>query len=416
MRILSLLLLILGLTGPANAENWTEFRGPDGQGHANAANLPSEWSATKNVSWKTPLKGLAWSSPVIWGNRIFVTDAVTTDDQMSLRTLCLDADSGKIIWDKEIFNRPTTGPISQMHKKNSHASPTPVLEADRIYVHYGPNGTACLDFDGNVLWKTSKLKYQPQHGNGGCPAVAGDLLIICCDGRDIQYVVGLEKTTGEIRWKTMRDTEPGKGFSFCTPLVINVNGQQQAICPGSCKVFAYEPATGKTIWSVDYGQGYSVVPRPVYGNGFIYVCSGFNKASLFAIDPTGKGDVTETHVKWKRDRGIPKSPSILLVEDELYFVDDGGIATSVNAITGEQIWMQRLGGKFSASPLLADGKIYFQSEGGESIVIRPGKTYDEIARNRLWPKNDPTRTFASLSVADSALFLRSEKALYRIEK
>lgn len=415
MRIVLLTAVFCCLTANANAENWTEFRGPDGQGHATATGLPSEWSADKNVTWKTPVEGLGWSSPVIWGDQIFLTTAVEEGEQLSLRCICLNTKTGKQIWDKELFLVDKNAPSSEFHKKNSHASPTPILEENRIYVHFGSNGTACLDFKGNALWKKT-LDYKPQHGNGGCPAIVGDVMIICCDGRDVQYVVGMDKKTGDVIWKTDRETEPERGFSFCTPLIITVNGRQQAICPGSCKVFAYEPKTGKPIWSVDYEQGYSVVPRPVFGNGLVYVCSGFNRAILFAIDPTGDGDVTETHVKWKRDRSIPKSASILLDGKELYIVDDRGVGTCVDAVTGEEYWTQRIGGKYSASPTKADGKIYFQSEQGESVVIKPGKTYQEISRNRLWPNDDETRSFASLAIADSAIFLRSETALYRIEK
>jgi len=242
--------------------------------------------------------------------------------------------------------------------------------------------------------------------------LAGDVLVVPCDGIDLQYVVGLEAATGAIRWKVERNSSPRHGFSFCTPLVIEAGGKTQVVSPGSSAVVSYDPATGAELWRVRYGSGYSIVPRPVYAHGLIYICTGFGTSKLMAIDPTGSGDVTETHVKWEAEKNVPKSPSLLVIGDELYMVSDQGIATCLDAKTGEQVWQERLGGNYSASPIYVDGRIYFQDENGTAVVAQAGREFVELARN-TW--GDGGRTFASFAVADGALFLRSETHVYRVE-
>lgn len=399
-------LLIVG----GSSDDWTEFRGPGGQGHAETA-LPVSWSESENIVWKQPIPGIGWSSPVVRGNAIYVTTAVGDDElrgPQSLRVIRLAADSGEQQWDREVF---AIRDRMRIHNKNSHASPTPIVQGDRIYVHFGTAGTACISEAGETIWKT-KLDYAPVHGSGGSPAIAGDILLVCCDGGDKQFVAGLNKNTGEVVWQTDRDSDATKGFSFCTPLVIEAGGRTQAVCPGSGEVVAYDPQTGRELWSVDYDQGYSVVPRPVFAHGLVYVCSGYDRASLFAIDPTGSGDVTDSHVKWTLTSGIPLSPSLLVVGDELYFVSDRGVARCVDARTGEEIWKERLGGKFSASPLYAGGHVYFQDEKGTTTVVRSGREFVLVAKNKLGDGQE--RTYASFAtVADSILY-RSENHLYRI--
>jgi outer membrane protein assembly factor BamB len=409
VRVSTCISVVCLLTASVLAD-WPEFRGPTGQGLAEAGGLPVSWSESENIAWKVPVEGLGWSSPVIVDDRIYLTTAVPgSSDEQSLRVLCLDAGTGDVIWDREVFRQ--TGPV-EIHKNNSHASPTPIVEDDRLYVHFGPHGTACLDLDGGIIWKTNELRYRPQHGNGGSPAVAGDLLIICCDGTDLQYVVGLEKATGEIRWKTDRDTDPSRGFSFSTPLLIEAGGRVQAVCPGSNAVFSYDPASGEEIWRVRYGDGYSVVPRPVFAHGLVYVCTGYNRPLLMAIDPTGRGDVTDSHVVWQTTSAAPHNPSPLVVGENLYFVSDRGVATCLDARTGEEHWQQRIEGEYWASPLFADNKIYFQDKFGTGVVIAAGPEYRELGRNMLG-END--RTFASYAVWDGALFIRTETHLYRVE-
>ena len=406
----------------AEAGDWTEFRGPTGQGLSDASGVPITWSETENIAWKCTVPGSGWSSPVVAGDRVFLTTAVPyagegKDDGdgkagHSLRVMCLDARTGSTVWDVEAFDQPD-GDLVEKHPKNGHASPTPLIEEGRIYVHFGPHGTACLRIgDGEFVWKNREIEYAPNHGSGGSPAIAGDKLVICCDGRDVQFVVGLDKQDGRIAWRTDRDVDVVKGFSFCTPLIIDVQGRRQAVCPGSGAVFAYDPRTGDEIWRVRYGEGFSVVPRPVAGGGLVFVCTGFGDGRLLAIDPSGTGDVTDSHVKWTLSRGAPKSPSLLFSGEELYFVDDGGIARCVDGQTGEVYWQQRIGGKYSASPLLAAGNVYFQDENGAATIIRASTEYEELSRNRL---SADERTFASYAIHERALLVRSEGHLYRIE-
>ncbi len=399
-------------TRSAFAEDWLEFRGPGGLGHSLASGLPTKWSEGENVVWKEPIPGKGWSSPVIVGGKVFLTTAVPTgEDELpaqSLRALSLDAKTGKIDWDIELFQMAAG---RRVHGKNSHASSSPICDGKRIYVHFGTDGTACLERDGTVVWKTNELKYAPVHGNGGSPVLFEDLLILNCDGADTQFAVALECPTGKIRWKRDRGLEPDRGFSFCTPLLVKVDGETQLISSGSDAVFGLSPTTGEEIWRVRYKGGYSVVPRPVFGHDMVYVCTGFNTPVLLAIRvPGAKGDVTETHVAWKLTKKVPLDPSPLVVGDDLYLVSDDGILTCCDAKSGDVRWTQRLGGAYWASPTFADGRIYIQSEQGETIVIEPGAEYREIARS-----NVGEQTFASYAIADKAIFLRSEKLLWRLQ-
>lgn len=385
----------------AGAEDWPQFRGPGGEGHSRETGLPYEWSETDNVRWKIQIPGRGWSSPVIAGNRIWLTTA--TAEGRSLRLLGIGRADGTIRIDVEVFRLEGEIPI---HAKNSQASPTPIIEDGRVYVHFGSHGTACVSTKGEVLWRT-KLTYYHRHGPGGSPALYKDLLIISCDGYDIQYVVALDKRTGAVRWKS-----PREGYqAYSTPSTITVDGRDQIISPGAYRAVAYDPATGEEIWSVRYGKGYSNVPRAVYGHGLVYICTGFEQANLLAVRPTGRGDVTGTHVVWSANRGISLTPSPLLIGDQIYFVSDNGVATSLDARTGRELWRQRLGGNFSASPVFAGGRIYFLSEECESKVIMPDKTYQEVAANRL-----DARCLASMAVSGGALFVRTDTHLYRIEQ
>jgi len=392
------------------AEDWFQFRGPDGQGHSSATALPVHWGKNENVRWKTPIPGKGWSSPITFGNRIFLTTAVPEGDNYSLHALGLDARSGKILWDTVVYDKLRAG-AERIHGKNSHASPTPVTDGEHVFVHFGTHGTACLTIDGKILWKTRALEYAPNHGSGGSPVLVDGQVVVNCDGADVQYVVAINAATGKISWKKERPhCSEAKRFSFATPLVIDVHGQKQIVSPGAHCVVAYDPNSGDEIWSSRY-QGYSVVPRPVYGHGMVYLSTSFDAAILFAIRTDGHGDVTESHVAWKESRSIPSTPSALLIGENLFLVNDQGIASCRDAETGHQQWMHRIGGKFSASPLFADGKIYLQSEGGETTVLRPMRQeYSEVARNNL-----AEATLATPAVIESALLIRTASALYRIE-
>ena len=412
--VLAIAVLGFAVTSAA-AGDWAEFRGPTGQGHADGSKLPTEWSSTKNVAWKQEIPGLGWSSPIVVGDRIFLTTAVATGDgdkkDQSLRAMSLNAATGKPLWDTEVFLQDGQT-VGRIHNKNSHASPTPISDGKHLFVHFGTHGTACLTLDGKIVWQNRELKYVPQHGSGGSPILVDDMLVVSCDGSNTMFVVALDKATGKIRWQTNREHKNGTKFSFGTPLLIEFNGEQQIVAPGTFHVAAYRPKDGSEIWRVDYGQGYSVIPRPVFGHGLIFVSSSYDTPTLLAIKPDGQGNVTETHVAWKvTSKLMPHTPSPLLVGEDLYVVGDGGVATCFKATTGEQVWQDRVGGNYSASPLFADGKIYLQSEQGDGIVLQPGAKYEVLATNPLEP-----RTFASYAVADGALFIRTEKQLYRIQQ
>ena len=395
------------LLATTSAQDWPEFRGPSGQGHGTGKNLPAEWSQTKNVKWRTPVEGEGWSSPIVIGGKVIITSALSNGGSLNLHALAFDERTGAEIWDRELFRARN----SKKHKKNSHASSTPIAQGDRVYVHFGPNGTACLDLSGRVIWKQNELEYPPVHGNGSSPIIVDDKLIFSCDGSKDPFVIALSTKTGDVIWKRPRKSGASRKFSFSTPLLIKVNGQKQVISPGSGVVYALNPDNGKVIWECGYDQGYSVVPRPLYAHGLVYVGTGFNKANLLAIDPTGKGDVTKTHIRWQTSKDVSKSPSFLAVGNEIYIVSDRGEASCLDAKTGDQLWYHRFGGGFSASPTYADGKIYFHNERGKTHVIKPGRSFKLLAESELGEK-----TFASLAISGNALFQRSDSHLYKIQQ
>lgn len=399
-------LAALLLPAMATAGDWPQFRGPSGQGHVVGDKVPTEFSPDK-ARWKVALPGSGWSSPSVVAGRVYLTAAVKDEDAHSLRALCLQARDGKKVWDVEVFKQGAGA--FRPHHKNSHASPTPVVAGNRLYVHFGHQGTACLDLDGKVLWRDVQ-KFPPVHGNGGSPALVDGLLIFSCDGARAPYVVALDAKTGKEKWKSLRPETNAEQFAFSTPLVIEVKGKQQLIIPAAGQVQALEPKTGKEIWRVKYPGGYSVIPRPVYGHGLVYVCTGYNSPVLLAIKPDGAGDVTETHVAWRERRGVPHTASPLLAGDELYLVSDAGFASCLDAKTGKNHWTRRLGGEYSASPILADGKIYFLSEEGVCTVVKADTKFEEVATNKM-----EERTLASFAVADGALFVRTDKHLFRFE-
>ena len=376
---------------------WPEFRGPTGQGISTATNLPTSWSTTDNVIWKQSLPGLGWSSPVLANNKVFLTTAVEANNSLSLRALSLDATTGKILWSTELF----TATPGSTHNKNSHASPTPLIERDRLYVHFGHYGTACLDLSGKVLWRSTAIKYSSVHGNAGSPVIAGDALIFNCDGANNPFVVALNKSTGDVLWKFERKTDAKKKFSFSTPLVVN----GQLITVGSGGVFALDPKAGKELWRVPFAEGYSVVPRPVFGHGLIFISTGFDRPVVMAIRPSDQ----KADVAWTLNRGAPNTPSLLLAGDELYMVSDAGIASCVDARTGKVHWQERVGGNYSASPVYADGKIYLQSEEGKGVVLKASKEFQKLAENALEEKS-----LASYALDDRTIYIRTAEHLYRI--
>lgn len=402
-------LLTMLSAASTQAEDWPQFRGPNGQGHSTETGLPSEWSESHNIAWKVPLDE-GWSSPVIAGGRVWVTAVNTTrtarsqEAAVSLRLVGLDAETGRQVINVEVFRleRPEA-----INVKNSRASPTPIVDGDRIYVHFGADGTAALTTSGRILWST-RLRYESQHGDGGSPVLYRDLLIVNCDGwGDEAYVVALDVDTGKPRWKTSRRRPWSHAYS--TPLVIRVGDDDQLVSVGAYRTVAYQPLTGKEIWRASYGDGFSNVPRPVFGLGLVFIATGFQEPALMAVRADGTGDVTRTHVAWTLRRGAPYTPSPLLVGDELYYVSDTGVLSCVEASTGRMLWQQRLGGNYSASPVFADGRVYVLSEEGTTTVFAPGRTFQRMAVNRL----DGT-TLASIAISNGSLFIRSQTHLYRI--
>lgn len=416
------------------AETWPQFRGPGAEGKA-TTNAPLTWSATENIAWKTALPGKGWSSPVISADRIWLTTAIESPispeearrridmakgykgdlkaaGPVSLRLISLDRRTGRQLYDVELFHVETP---DALHKINSYASPTPVLEGDRIYCHFGTYGTAAVDAQsGRILW-TRRFEIDHIVGPGSSPVLYGNLLILTCDGGDKQYLVAVEKQTGKTVWQTDRPPIDAKDGdmrkSFCTPLIVNDGTRVQMIVPGAQWLVSYDPRTGKEHWRLNHGRGFSLVPRPVYGQGMVYFCTGFGKAKLLAVRTDGQGDVSGTHVAWESDRQIALRPSPLLHDGLLYIISDTGVATCCDAASGKVEWTKRIAGNYSASPLLVDGRIYFFSEDGKTTVIKAGKKFEELAVNTL-----DDGCMASAAALEGALYVRTRGFLYRIQQ
>ncbi len=401
-------------------ENWTQFRGPAGDGMAQNSNLPSTWSEDENVAWKTKIHGLGWSSPVIYGDQVWVTTA--TPDGKELSVLCLDKGTGKILFDQKLFD---IAEPQFAHKFNSYASPTPVIEEGRVYVTWGSPGTACLDTKTfKTLWTREDLVCDHWRGAGSSPILFGELLILHYDGADHQFVLAMNKETGETRWKTDRsvdfkdldkdgkpkaDGDLRKGFA--TPHIVTLSGREILISQGAMAIYGYDPKTGEELWRYEEHANHSASTRPVVAGDMIYVPTGFPKPYLVAFTLKNPGLLDESAVVWKEQKGVPKKPSLQLVGDHLYAVDDGGVASCRDPKTGEVIWMERIGGNYSASPIVSNGRIYFSSEEGKTIVLKAASEFEILAENKL-----EDGFMASPAVSGNALFLRSRTHLYCIEE
>jgi outer membrane protein assembly factor BamB len=403
-------LFLIAFSGQAVfAQNWPQFGGPTMDGVSPSANLPTEWSETKNVTWKVPIHGEGWSCPVIWGDQIWITTATLDGKKMSV--ICVDAKDGKTIHDLVLFENEK---LDFKHEFNSFASCTPAIEEGRVYVHFGSYGTACLDTKtAKVIWQRRDLPCNHWRGPGSSPIIHDGKIYIHFDGYDHQYIVALDKLTGETIWKTDRShdygTEDGDQMkAYATPLVINVDGGEQIISPAAKGVIAYDPKTGKEIWQVRYGE-HSASIRPHYWNGRVLVNTGWSKAQILAIDPTGKGDVTNSHVKWRLDKSIPTMPSTVIVDDLLFMVHQDGVAQCVDPKNGEVVWSKRVGGKYCASALASGKHVYFFSQEGKATVISAGREYQEVAINQL-----DDGFMASPATIKDDLILRTKSHLYRI--
>jgi len=391
------------------AKDWNQFRGPTGQGHAEWNDLPLKWNRKDSVDWKTELPGKAWSSPIMVESSLVLTNAIETEGGLALEVLALDSVTGKKEWRVTLFEYDDS---PRIHKKNSHASPTPFYDGDRLFVHFGNLGTACLSTGGKVIWKKI-FPYSPVHGSGSSPVVHGDLLLFSADGAKNPCLCALDKKTGEIKWKANRESEAKRKFSFCTPLVISRNGKYQIISPASDYVFSYD-LKGNQLWKSHYPGGYSVVPRPICGDEMIYVSSGYDRPTLYAVKVDGKGDVTQTHVVWKTSKAAPHNSSPVLVRDtagrELFFMAaDSGVVSCLDAKSGELKWMERVAGSCSASLLHAGGRIYLTDESGKTFVFKAGIPFKLLAENDL-----EERTLATPIAVPGGLVIRTENAVWKI--
>jgi len=416
--------------------DWPQFRGSGGQGHADSHDLPLHWSETEGIVWKSPIVGRGWSSPVVLQGSIWLTTAIeqhASEQQreeflanslagtspmagalnvaasVSLRAVEVDLKTGEVLREIELFQLDSSAGI---HQLNSYASPTPVIEQGRLYCHFGTFGTACLDTTtGETLWHR-QFRLEHMVGPGSSPVVCGNLVVLTCDGADQQYIVAVDKHSGETAWRTdrppIRASEGDFRKAFSTPLLIEATGREQLVIPGAQWFVAYDPASGEELWRVDHGRGFSNVPRPVFDGQLVYLCTGFASDKLLAVRPDGSGDVSATHVAWHKSGQIPHMSSPLLVDQRIYLISDSGVASCLDT-TGQRIWRDRIAGKYSASPLYADGKIYVCSHAGRTTVFAPGDQYQQLAENDL-----DGAIMASPAVADGDLLLRTDTHLYRI--
>jgi outer membrane protein assembly factor BamB len=398
----------------ATAENWPRFRGPTGQGISSETNLPTQWNADENIAWKTAIPGEGWSSPIVFGDRVFVTSA--TDEGKSCHVICVDRRSGEVLWNTKVFEQ------EPKHKRgdNSHATPTPVTDGEHVYAVFSSGGIAALDMEGKVVWTNHDVEFYSQHGLGASPILYENLLIMPFDGSspgedsligfkkgwEGAVLLALDKQTGEVAWRGSRGLSR---LAHVTPNVLNQDGKEQLVSAAGDVIQGHDPTTGKLLWTV-HSQGEGVTPSIVLANGLIYTCSGFEEPTIRVVRAGGAGDVTATHIAWEQKQGVPALSSLLYVEPHIYAVTDTGIVNCFDAKTGEEVWQKRMGGKHSASPIYADGNIYFLSElDGETIIIKPGDEYEEVARNVLGETCK-----ASIAASQGNLFIRSDKHLFCI--
>ena len=401
---------VLSVCRWAPAENWTRFRGENGQGHSSETNLPLNWSATENVSWKTAIPVGGWSSPIAFEDRIFVTTA--TEEGASCRVLCIDREDGAILWNREV-HRQVPGP---KRAQNSYATPTPVTDGERVYAVFSDGFVVAVDYSGETVWKNDEVDFHSLHGLGASPILVDDLLVMPFDGSsreettigwkkpwDQAVVMAFDKLTGEVRWRGKR----GKSrVGHVTP--ITVDEGDQIVSAAGDQVQGFDAATGERLWSV-YSQGEGVTPSPVVGDGVLFTSSGFEAPTTRAIRLGGRGDVTDSHIAWEQRRGVPALASPLLVSPYLYTISRENILHCLDATTGEVVWLERLEGTHSASPIYADGRIYLLSEEGVTRVLEPGNEYKEITRNELNEK-----CLATMAISEGQFFIRGVEHLYCI--
>jgi len=409
---LSLATLLAVLMASARAENWPGWRGPGRNGVSHETRLPQEWSPSQNVAWKVPLPGLGVGGPIVWGERIFVTDS-DGPRLGNLHVICLARDTGKELWHDEFWG---TAPTLHHENKSSMATPVPVTDGRHVFAFFGTGDVFCTTVDGHLVWHRSLASeygpFENRFAATSSPLLYENLLIVQCDHYGASYVLAIDKTTGGNAWKVDR---PGYWHSWASPQLVPADsknaddgGRHELILCGSEKLDALDPRTGRKLWTVR-GMLRECIPTPVFGNGLIYAVSG-PKGPTLAVRPGGSGDVTESRVAWSANRGAPFVPSAILVGDTYDLVDDAGILTSLDAATGKRRWQKRLPGRYTASPIAGDGKLYFFNEDGLTTVISStGRDYRELARNAL---DEPI--FATPALSQGRLLIRTPRHLWCI--
>lgn len=407
---------------PLLADNWPSFRGPTRQGISMEKDLPLKWSASDNVAWKTAIPGQGWSSPIVWGDRVFVTSA--TDNGTKCHVICVDRKSGKIAWDKEVFEQVPR----RKESKNSYATPTPVTDGQHVFAVFGDGSVAALTVDGSLVWTNREVQFYSRHGLGASPLLHGGLLIMPYDGSnpigspgtypkvsdeerlgwqipwDKSFIAALDTKTGRRVWTGRRGMSR---IAHVSPLVVPIDGKEVLVSGAGDRVQGFNPKTGEQLWSV-YCQGEGVTPSPVVADRRLFASSGFEKTTLRSIRlGQATGDVTQTHIEWEQKKGVPTQPSPIYVTPYLYAITDGGIATCYAPDDGEIIWQERVGGNHCASPVYGEGRIYFLSEAGETTVIGVGSQFKILATN---PLNEKCQ--ASIAISQGQFFIRGEKHLY----
>jgi outer membrane protein assembly factor BamB len=427
-RLLPLLALVLLAFGGQMAQaDWPEFRGPWGNGRASAPSdtkpigLPLHWSETNNVRWKTEIPHRGWSTPVVMDGQVWLTTA--TLEGHDFFAISVDSDTGRIRFNKKVFHSDNPEPLGNWASMNCYATPSPVIEPGRVYVHFGRFGTACLDTGtGEVLWQRTDLQCRHYRGPASSLVSFGNLLILTMDGVDVQYHVALDKKTGQTVWKTNRsvawndENVPGpmardgdQRKAHSTPLIVTTAGKPLMLSAGAKAAYGYDPRTGRELWKVQYND-WSTAPRPVFDRGLAYFVTGLAMQQLLAVKTDGQGDITDTGVVWKFKAHVGIYASPLLVDGLIYTAAEENYVTCLEAATGQVVWTGRIGGKHAASPIYADGRLYFFNQQGTTTVLKPGRTFEVLATNTL-----ADGFMASPAVSGKAFFLRTRTHLYRIE-
>ena len=407
-------LLLVAFTLPAVAENWPGFRGPTGQGISAETGLPLKWTATENVRWKVEVPGEGWSSPVVWGGRVFVTTA--TDGGAGCRVLAFDRKTGKELWNVEVFRQETL----RKEWRNTYATPTPCVDGERVYAEFGGGGVAAVNVDGTVAWTNTDFPYYSRHGLGNSPVLVDGLLVMPRDGStratgdeekvgwqkpwDKSFLLALDVKTGKVAWKT------GRGRSrigHVSPIVIEESGRKTIVSGAGDVVQGFDARTGELLWT-HKNEGEGVTPSYAVVGGLVVTASGWSgRESTKAFKLGGRGDLGESALAWEEKKGMPHLSSFVAVGGRLFWVTDDGVAWCADAATGETVWRERLGGNHAASPLAAGDRIYFTNDDGKTTVIEAGPEFKVLAENPLGE-----RVQASPAASQGNLFIRTAKHLY----